>query len=126
MQKNMEKILAIVEKVSLVRLSNKETSLRLLDHSIEAARPLSSLKGSDVKPLISLCNEDPWRRKGSDRSKVDSLHLRPDRVIHPNKQDILCNASLLIEGYFVTPNNTTVIATSTSDDLEKADVKKKE
>lgn len=104
----MDKLLNVVERVSLVKLSSREKSIRLLTDSIKSAEQLSVFRGSDIKPLITLCNEEPWRTKPAS-NQVHSLLLRKDEAIPLKKQDILSNASHLIEGYFVTPNNAAVI-----------------
>lgn len=95
----MDKILSTIERVSLVKLSSQEKSLRLLSKSIESADKLSVFRGdTTTKPLVSVCQEKPWTQVGR-----NSLILREDIPESQEKSTILDNATVKIEDYFVTP-----------------------
>ena len=92
----MEQILVAVERASLVRISCRAKSLRLLRESIEAAEQLARVGMRDVKPLVSLTREHPWNRGSAFTRSRDASEPQ-------EKACVLANASRLLEDYYVTP-----------------------
>lgn len=97
----MERMLLMVERASLARFTCREKAMRLLQDSIHSANTVAGvsheLQASGVKPLISLCHEDPWQR--------NSMPLREDVSQPQDKAVILKNSKRLVEEYFTTPAN---------------------
>ena len=106
----MDKALAAAERLSLLKIKDRKKALTALTDSVKCAEnilayskgqsttrsgPSSSPKSSTqvIKPLVSLCNEEPWDRERS---------LRPDVVVQ--SKGSLDNAGHKMEGYLVAPS----------------------
>lgn len=97
----MERMLLMVERASLARFTCREKSMRLLQDSIHSADMVADmrheLQAAGIKPLISLCHEDPWNR--------NKTPMRDDVSEEQDKAVIFKNSKRLVEEYFVTPAN---------------------
>lgn len=82
--------LQLLERLSLVDLDSKE-ALRALEDSIEFAEKVVKIHTGCVRPMYTVLENHP-------------LKTRPDKVTDGNiKEDILKNASVTEEDYFVAP-----------------------
>lgn len=82
--------IALLERLSLVDCANKE-GIETLEAAIEFADQIQQVDTSGVEPLITVLEDIP-------------LRLREDTVNEGNcKQEILKNATITEEDYFVAP-----------------------
>ena len=85
--KDLLKLIPLLEKLSLIRTDEK--MVRRLQEAINVADTLKEVDTSGVKPLITL--------------REDNLWLRKDEVKPVPRDEILKNASKVVEDYFVSP-----------------------
>eukprot|EP00095_Tigriopus_kingsejongensis_P012549 snap_masked-scaffold821_size92673-processed-gene-0.5 protein:Tk12549 transcript:snap_masked-scaffold821_size92673-processed-gene-0.5-mRNA-1 annotation:"gatc_brafl ame: full" len=83
-------LLKHLERLSLVNFSNEE-AIKRLEEAIHFAQPLEDVNTDGVAPMYTVLEEE-------------TLRLRPDLVKQENtREDILKNASVVEEDFFVAP-----------------------
>ncbi|XP_050301653.1 glutamyl-tRNA(Gln) amidotransferase subunit C, mitochondrial [Anthonomus grandis grandis] len=88
--------IALLERLSLVDCANKQ-GIETLEAAIEFADQIQQVDTTGVEPLITVLEDIP-------------LRLREDKVTDGNcRADILKNASLVEEDYFIAPPGNIVL-----------------
>ncbi|CAH1388874.1 unnamed protein product [Nezara viridula] len=78
-----------LERISLVDFGD-EKGIKIVEEAVRFADQLFLCNTDGVEPLTSLLEDR-------------ALPLRSDEVVDGNKSDILCNAKIVEEDYFVAP-----------------------
>lgn len=102
----MEKALAAAERLSLLRIKDRNKAIALLADSVRSAECILTFGTNDsaksVKPLVSLCNEKPWNQHRLLRSD-SPINTSTSTASSSSSSSSLNNVPHQVEGYIVTP-----------------------
>ena len=97
----MDRMMRVVERTSLVRFTDRDKGLNLLKRSIKSADEIASqakyLDQAIVKPLTSLWQSDEWMRHQS------QVLLRDDVPEPQDRNAVMRNSTIVTEDYFQAP-----------------------
>ncbi|KAL3272549.1 hypothetical protein HHI36_014021 [Cryptolaemus montrouzieri] len=99
----------LLERLSLVDCAN-EQSLKLIENAVNFANAIHSVETEGVEPLITVAEDRP-------------IILREDIVEESNKKEILQNASVIEEDYFVVPPGNVPLESDDLFEKHKVEVK---
>ena len=84
-----QETILLLERLSLVDFANLE-GIKRLEEAIEFAQPLKEVNTENVEPMFTILDDQ-------------TLRLSEDEPEITSKEDILSNAKITEEGYFVAP-----------------------
>lgn len=88
MSKNLRETIKLIEKLSMIKITDYSLAERRLQHSIELADRLQEVDVTNVEPLYTVLEDF-------------NLELRKDQPISYDSKEVFGNAQRVDHGYFV-------------------------
>jgi len=88
MSKNLRETIKLIEKLSMIKITDYKAAEKRLQHSIKLANKLQEVDVSNVEPLYTVLENY-------------NLQLREDQPVDYKSEEIFGNAQRVDYGYFV-------------------------
>ncbi|KAI1293015.1 Glutamyl-tRNA(Gln) amidotransferase subunit C, mitochondrial [Halotydeus destructor] len=98
--RNLKSLVPVLEQLALVKINDKV--LKRVQDTVELGHRLKALDTTGIKPLYTVLEGIPMR-------------FRDDTVEKTSRKDILSNATLTVEDYFVVPSSEKAAPQEASD-----------
>lgn len=93
MSRSWAQTLSLLEKLSLIRLSDRRRTLDQLQEAVRFAEQIQRVDTGSVKPLYTVLEQY-------------DLRLRPDQPTRYERSHLQRNARKVVEGYFVVQSDS--------------------